>query len=64
MLGRFARERLPALGDAERDAFEALIEAPDGELMDWISGRAAAPAALRGPVLDLLIDFKNVIVSN
>ena len=64
VLGRFARECLPGLGDRERDAFEALIDAPDAELMDWISGRAEAPAALQGPVLDLLINLKNMIATN
>jgi antitoxin CptB len=64
VLGRFARECLPDLGDDAWTAFEALIDAPDNDLMDWISGRVEAPAAFQGPVLDLLINFKNTRLNN
>jgi antitoxin CptB len=61
LIGAFAERHLPTFGEAELDRFEALIAAPDGDLMDWLSGRRAPPEALRGPVLDLMIDFKKEI---
>lgn len=59
VLGGFAARHLDGMGPQELDAFEALIGQTDADLMDWISGRAAVPEALDGPVFHLLTDFKN-----
>ncbi len=59
VLGCFAERYIGAMGSAELDQFEALIGETDADLMDWISGRAAVPTALDGPIFKLLSDFKN-----
>ncbi|MGL4240287.1 MAG: succinate dehydrogenase assembly factor 2 [Beijerinckiaceae bacterium] len=43
IMGRFAEERLEAMSDAELDIFEQLIEAPDRDLLAWITGREPTP---------------------
>jgi len=44
LLGRFAARHLDAMDPAELDAFEAVLDLPDVDLFDWISGRAPVPA--------------------
>jgi antitoxin CptB len=43
IMGRFAEERLDAMSDAELDTFEQLIEAPDRDLLAWITEREETP---------------------
>ena len=57
MLGGFAAQHLARLTDGQLDRFEALLEAPDGDLFDGISGRLPAPAPYNQDVMDLLIAF-------
>lgn len=64
IVGGFARAHLGGFGAAELDRFEALIEVPDADLMDWLSGRSEAPADMKGRVLDLMTDFKKALLSN
>jgi len=45
VLTRYLRERWPAAGAAERDAFERLLELPDPVVADYLFGREAAPDA-------------------
>jgi antitoxin CptB len=44
IMGRFAEQRIDAMSDAELDTFELLIEAPDRDLLAWITGREPTPA--------------------
>jgi antitoxin CptB len=39
MIGGFVRENLPTLTAADLDALEALMERPDPDLADWLTGR-------------------------
>lgn len=64
VIGGFARTYLADFGPAELDRFEALISVTDADLMDWIAGRADPPAEHRGPVLDLMMNFKNKMLIN
>jgi antitoxin CptB len=43
IMGRFAESRIDAMSDAELDTFELLIEAPDRDLLAWITGREPTP---------------------
>jgi antitoxin CptB len=43
LLGRFAKRNLATMDAAELDAFEAILELPDVDLLDWLSGRVAVP---------------------
>ena len=43
LIGGYLAPRLAALAEAELDAVEALMELPDPELADWLSGRRPIP---------------------
>jgi antitoxin CptB len=43
IMGRFAESRIDAMSDADLDTFELLIEAPDRDLLAWITGREQVP---------------------
>lgn len=55
LVGRFAAVHVPAMAPAELDAFEALLDLPDVDLFDWISGRAPVPAEADSAMLRRLI---------
>ena len=44
IVGRFADAYIDKFDDAELDDFERLIEVPNAELYNWVSGEAQAPA--------------------
>jgi len=39
MIGGFVRENLQSLTEEDLDALEALMERPDPDLADWLTGR-------------------------
>jgi antitoxin CptB len=43
MIGGFVRANLASLTDADMDALEALLEIPDVDLADWLTGRRPMP---------------------
>lgn len=51
MLGGFVRRHLGALGALELDELEAILEMPDVDLADWLSGRRPIPPEAYGPLL-------------
>jgi antitoxin CptB len=51
MLGGFVRAHLDAFTAAELDALETIIDLPDPELADWLSGRQPIPTDLNIPLL-------------
>jgi antitoxin CptB len=57
ILGRFADAHLAGLDEAGLDAFEALLDAPDGLVYDWIAGLASAPREFDTPTLAALGAF-------
>ena len=56
VVGGFADDHLAAMSADQLDRFEALLEAPDPDLMDWITGRRPPPADFASDVLALLAD--------
>jgi antitoxin CptB len=46
LIGGFVRARLDDFSPDELDVLEALIELPDPDLADWLSGRRPIPPAL------------------
>lgn len=56
LLGRFADAYIAAFTEADLAAFEALLEAPDGDILAWLTGRAPAPAGA-APLHDTLLAF-------
>lgn len=64
LIGTFAERHLPAMTAAHLDEFEQLLEENDVDLVNWITGRTAAPDDLQGPVWQLLKTFKLPVVKN
>jgi antitoxin CptB len=59
LLGRFAAEAIPGMDDAALDAWEAVLELPDVDLFDWISGRFEVPVEHDSAMLRRLIAHAN-----
>ncbi len=51
MLGGFVRRHIATLDAAALEELEAILEMPDVDLADWLSGRRPIPAEARGPLL-------------
>jgi len=51
MIGGFVRANLESLSDADLDALEALLERPDTDLADWLTGRRPIPPEAATPML-------------
>lgn len=43
IFGRFVEAEIAGFSEAELDLLERLIEAPDTDLYEWVTGRANAP---------------------
>ncbi|WP_376091304.1 succinate dehydrogenase assembly factor 2 [Roseomonas sp. CCTCC AB2023176] len=56
LVGGFVRGRIATLTDPELDALEEVLELPDVDLADWLSGRRPVPEALRSPMLMELVE--------
>jgi len=54
LVGGFVRARLDVLTEAEMDALEMLMELPDVDLADWLTGRRPIPDSVDGPMLQAL----------
>ncbi len=52
MIGGFVARHIASLSDAELDELEAVLEFPDVDLADWLSGRRPVPPECRTPMLD------------
>ena len=51
LVGGFVRARIVAFTDAELDQVEALMEHPDADLADWLTGRQPTPDAVDTPMM-------------
>ena len=51
MIGGFVRATLAVLSDADLDALEALLDLPDTDLADWLTGRRLIPDSVATPML-------------
>ena len=54
IFGTFAADNLSGLSEAELDQFEALLDAPDSHVYDWLRGATAPDAAYDTPVFHAL----------
>jgi antitoxin CptB len=55
LLGSFAEGNLARFGTAELDEYEAILEASDAELWDWLIHRRPVPPERNGAVMRLLL---------
>ncbi len=51
VMGPFADANLPAMGEAELDEFERLMDVPDPDVLAWITGEAPTPEEFDTPLL-------------
>jgi antitoxin CptB len=58
LLGAFAAAHLDAFTPAQLDAYETMLKENDGDLFDWVTGRASPPAEKMSDVLRLLLRFR------
>ncbi len=56
VMGRFADANLPAMSEAELDAFERLLDAPDTQVLSWITGEEKTPPEFDTPLIARLRD--------
>ncbi|ACI49908.1 protein of unknown function DUF339 [Gluconacetobacter diazotrophicus PA1 5] len=59
LIGGFVAPRLAGLTDAEMDALEEVMELPDADLADWLSGRKPVPAEVDGPMMRAIMADAN-----
>jgi antitoxin CptB len=57
MIGGFVRAHLANLTDTDLDALEALMEMPDTDLADWLTGRVPIPEEEETPMLRCMREF-------
>lgn len=58
ILGEFADTHLAELDDTRLDAFEALLEAPDQDVYNWLVGRQAPPPEHDNDLFALVKSFR------
>ena len=51
MVGGFVKARIAAMSEQELDEIEAVMEFPDAELADWLTGRQPIPPHADSPML-------------
>jgi antitoxin CptB len=57
MIGGFVRAHVATLTDADLDALELVMELPDTDLADWLTGRATIPPEEDTSMLRRMRDF-------
>ncbi len=58
LLGAFAAAHLGGFDAGQLERYETLLDEDDGDLFDWITGRAAPPDEKMSDVLRLLLNFR------
>lgn len=56
MIGGYAHRHLAAMDEVSLDEFEAVMEHPDAELADWLTGRLPIPDEVDSPMLRSIRD--------
>jgi antitoxin CptB len=51
LVGDFVKANIAAMSEAELDDIEAVLEFPDAELADWLTGRAPIPDHADTPMI-------------
>ena len=57
MIGGYVAAHLPTLDHAAIDALEAVMELPDTDLADWLTGRRPIPTEADSPTLRDIFAF-------
>ena len=56
LVGGFVSARIGAFSEAELDQIEEIMELPDPDLADWLSGRREIPAYADSPMLRAMLE--------
>jgi len=56
IMGTFAQDHVEGFSEEELEAYDELLQTPDPDLYDWVSGRVAVPANEMSPMLQKLLD--------
>jgi antitoxin CptB len=56
LVGGFVLDRIEAFSEQELDEIEEILELPDVDLADWLSGRRTVPAELQSPMMLRLLE--------
>jgi antitoxin CptB len=59
ILGRFADAHLAGFDKAQLDRYETLLDCPDADIFDWVSGRVVLPPQHDNDVTRLLLTYSN-----
>ncbi len=62
LVGGYLASRIAAMSPAELDAVEAVLDLPDPELADWLTGRTALPPEHDSPLLRAMVAAARVRV--
>jgi antitoxin CptB len=57
LIGGYVRRHLVAMTEQDMDALEAVMDLPDADLADWLTGRRAIPAEADSPTLQAIRAF-------
>ncbi|MGE0232552.1 MAG: succinate dehydrogenase assembly factor 2 [Flavobacteriaceae bacterium] len=57
LIGRFAAAKIEGMDDTALDGLEALMEAPEPMIMEWVTGRAEPPAGIDHSLVEQLRVF-------
>lgn len=55
MIGGFVRRHIAGFSEAELAELERILEMPDVDLTDWLTGRRPVPQEARSPLLDRIM---------
>ena len=66
IMGTFAEANVPQMCADELDLYDEILQTPDPDVYDWVSGQKPAPANLMNPVLEKLLahDYASHIHGN
>ncbi|HQT66571.1 MAG: succinate dehydrogenase assembly factor 2 [Rhodospirillales bacterium 20-60-12] len=56
LIGGFVARNMACMSDAELDEVEAVMDFPDADLADWLTGRKPIPAEADSPMLRRMRD--------
>jgi antitoxin CptB len=65
LLGKFAQIHLSSLSSSQLEEFEEILQLPDSELFEWISGKSPLPPVYANSILfSLLKDYYQTLFKN
>jgi antitoxin CptB len=56
LVGGFVEPRIATMSEAELHAIEAVLDLPDPELADWLTGRVPLPPEQETPMLRAMVE--------